>query len=499
MNMKILPQGPVIQVEDLGKRFEIGVKQKKESFLATTRRLINGNSSLRELWALRHVTFSVNRGETLGVIGPNGAGKSTLLLLLAQILGPTEGGCRVSSRTHCFFRIGSALQPRLTVLENFSLCCALLGLSRREFRRRLPAMIAYSGLEEYLYAKYGELSTGLAARLPFAAAVHTDLDIILVDEMLLVGDRQFQAKCLKTFHEFKAQGKTLVIVSHSLPMIESLCDRTLYLNSGKMAFLGDSAAAIRMLIRDQGNSGQPEQGAEGGRFSAPRAQVRRIVEETTARLRMEAGAATKELRGAVSREFTAAPGIPPQDKQLRGLIDEEVRRIAPGLHKALEASRALPWQGQAPESGPEDEQLPAAAQYRASLPALIQKGVEEQLLKFQQEMKDAMEASRQEMKAAMEASSRELRAAMGDMGAAGNKEVVKVPRTDGPAVSRPYRTAGGMQLRSFRFRDRSTGHNGDRRGKKYQSWRRDHNDLRDLAVGGSGHNRLRACPGLRGP
>lgn len=363
---------PVIQVEDLGKRFRIGERSRKESFLATTRRLLTGGSGQRELWALRHVSFKVERGEALGVIGPNGAGKSTLLLLLSQILNPTEGSCRVSGKAHCFFRIGTALQPRLTVLENFSLCSALLGLDREEFRARLPSMISFSGLGDYLYAKYGELSTGLAARLPFSAAVHTDLEIILVDEMLMVGDRAFQAKCLKTFHDFRAQGKTLVIVSHSLPLIESLCQRSLYLNAGKPVFLGESGEAIRRFVDDVGNLGEAQQQAPGAEalrqgFGA-RLQVPKIVSAVSRRMAFELG--------SVPAEGVEDWGDGIKDAKTRELIDSEVRRLAPELRRAVRKGAAVP-------QPPPVQREPLRDQIRGD--------VESELVKMRQEMRFCLE------------------------------------------------------------------------------------------------------------
>ena len=122
------------------------------------------------------------------MIGPNGAGKSTLLILLAEVLGPTEGRVEVNGGTNIFFQLGSGLQPQLTVLDNFSVCAALLGMPRERFHEILPAIVAYSGLKDYLHARYGELSSGLAARVPFATAVHADLDIIMADgEQITVG------------------------------------------------------------------------------------------------------------------------------------------------------------------------------------------------------------------------------------------------------------------------------------------------------------------------
>ncbi|MCM2267711.1 MAG: DegT/DnrJ/EryC1/StrS family aminotransferase [Elusimicrobiales bacterium] len=385
--MKFSPSGPVAEVEDLGKMFRIGSGHSKENFLATTRRLINGSTEERELWALRHVSFKLDRGETLGVIGPNGAGKSTLLLLLSQILTPTEGVCRVTSKTNCFFRIGAALQPRLTVLENFSLCSALLGMGKSEYRRRLPEMIAFSGLEDYLYAKYGELSSGMAARLPFAAAVHTDLDLVLVDEMLMVGDRNFQAKCLKTFQDFKARGKTLIIVSHNLQLIEALCPRAMYLNAGRMAFLGDSAEAVRLMVKDMGASGDSTaQLARPGHAQVSQNHVRKMVGAAARRLRMELSARTEAESSAASALFTDGQGAGPfPDRATRDIIDAEVRRLAPELRSFMEEQRRAAQESCANRS----------AALQPSLQDEIRQNVEAGLAKVRQEMLSLVDEARQ--------------------------------------------------------------------------------------------------------
>ncbi|MCX5796106.1 MAG: DegT/DnrJ/EryC1/StrS family aminotransferase [Elusimicrobia bacterium] len=244
----------VIRAQGLAKSFLIGSKAEKESSLETTHRLLTGAGSRRVLWALRHLDLEVNRGETLGIIGPNGAGKSTLLLLLARILAPSEGRLEVSGKTDQFFGLDEGLQSQLTVRENMSLCAALLGMPPEVFAARLPAMLDFSKLHDYLYAKFGELSTGLAARVAFSVAIHGDLDIILVDEKLAVGDGAFQDKCLSVFRDFQKQGKTLLIVSHSLQLIDRLCPRTLYLNAGRTAFLGDTTEAIRLFVKECGGA-----------------------------------------------------------------------------------------------------------------------------------------------------------------------------------------------------------------------------------------------------
>ena len=246
-------QGPGavrVRAEGLGKRFQLSTRGSRESFLATTRRLVFGSSERKPLWALRELSFELGPGETLGVIGPNGAGKSTLLLILAGILGPTEGRATVRGRASHLFELGTGLQPRLTLLENLSLCASLLGMRQRRFRELLPSILAFSGLEEYLYARCGELSAGLAARVPFAAAVHADPEILLVDELVAVGDAAYQEKCLKLFLDMRSQGRTMVVASHNLGFVSSLCGRMLYLRGGRAAFLGDPAEACRRYLED---------------------------------------------------------------------------------------------------------------------------------------------------------------------------------------------------------------------------------------------------------
>ena len=240
----------VIRAEGLGKRFLIGTRDERRTVSSRLRRALTGATPHRELCALRGLDLEIRRGDIFGIIGPNGAGKSTLLLLLARILAPSSGHLRVAGKTDPFFQLAAGLRPNLSVLDNLSLCAALLGISRKEFQRRLPRILDFSGLHDYLYARYGELSSGLAARLPFAVAIHADLDIILIDEMLAVGDRAFQAQCTAAITDLAARGKTLVLVSHSLEMVRSLCSRALYLRGGEAAFCGDAAAAVDRFIAD---------------------------------------------------------------------------------------------------------------------------------------------------------------------------------------------------------------------------------------------------------
>ena len=241
-----------IRAEGLGKKYMIGARDARPTVLSRIRHGLLGRPDQRELWALRGIDLEIRRGEIFGVVGPNGAGKSTLLLLLAGILAPSAGALTIHGKIDPFFQLAAGLRPGLSVLDNYRLCAALLGIPRAEFLKRLPAMLEFSGLGESLYCRYGELSSGMAARLPFSVSIHADLDIIVIDEMLAVGDRAFQAQCLKAFRTLSAEGKTLVLVSHNLDIIAEMCERALYLRVGEAVYCGPSKEAVKRLIAESG-------------------------------------------------------------------------------------------------------------------------------------------------------------------------------------------------------------------------------------------------------
>lgn len=234
----------VFRAQGAGKRYAAAIGRARETVPEALRRLLAGASSRREFWALRNVDFEVRRGEAVAVIGPNGAGKSTLLLLLARIVDPSAGVVEVKGSTSLLFQVASGLQPRLSVLDNFWVCSALLGFPREEFRRRLPEIAAYAGLSDRLHVRYGELSSGMAARLPFSVAVHGELDVVLSDEMIAVGDQAFRRRCVDTFQRLRGEGKTIVVATHDLDLARSLCSRAIYLDAGRVVFDGPVADAV---------------------------------------------------------------------------------------------------------------------------------------------------------------------------------------------------------------------------------------------------------------
>ncbi len=236
---------PAVEVQNLWKRFVLR-HNRLETLKGRVLSLVN--ASLRErremFWALRDVTVAVQHGETLGVIGPNGSGKSTLLRLIARTLHPTRGRVLVRGRVSPMLEIGVGFHPELTGQENIYLNGSLLGLSRREVERLYPAIVEFSELDDFIDVPVKNYSSGMHARLGFAIAVHLNPDILLIDEVLSVGDQAFQQKCQDRMRQFRTQGKTIILVSHSLDAITSLCDRVCLLVHGRIAGLGPSDAIV---------------------------------------------------------------------------------------------------------------------------------------------------------------------------------------------------------------------------------------------------------------
>jgi ABC-type polysaccharide/polyol phosphate transport system ATPase subunit len=189
--------------------------------------------------ALSGVSFDVRRGETFGVIGANGSGKSTLLKLVAGLFKPTSGTLRVDGKVSALIELGAGFHPEISGRENVVINGVMLGLTRREIERKLPSIIEFSGLSEFIDEPVKTYSSGMYVRLGFAVAVHVDPEVLVVDEVLAVGDEAFSRRCLDTIKEFSARGKTIFFVSHSLVLVEELCDRVLYLSGGKVAGLAE--------------------------------------------------------------------------------------------------------------------------------------------------------------------------------------------------------------------------------------------------------------------
>jgi lipopolysaccharide transport system ATP-binding protein len=202
-----------------------------------------------EFWAVRDVTFEVARGEAVGIIGRNGAGKSTILKLLTGITAPTEGQIMIRGRLAALIELGSGFHPELTGRENAYLSGSMLGLRRREITAKLPGIIDFAGIDDFLDVPVKFYSSGMYVRLGFAIAALLEPDILLVDEVLAVGDVEFQARCLRRIEDLKRRGITLIIVSHDLGAVEQLCDRVLLLDHGRVVASGSSHEVITAYQR----------------------------------------------------------------------------------------------------------------------------------------------------------------------------------------------------------------------------------------------------------
>jgi lipopolysaccharide transport system ATP-binding protein len=253
---------PALRVEGLSKSYRIAQAQRhshyrtlQEELLALPRRLWlaaqhNGWPS-ETFWALKEVCFEVKPGEVLGIIGRNGAGKSTLLKILSRITEPTAGQAEVNGRVGSLLEVGTGFHPELTGRENIYLSGAILGMSRREVKRRFDEIVAFADVERFLDTPAKHYSSGMYMRLAFAVAAHLESEILLVDEVLAVGDAEFQKRCLGKMGEMAHTGRTVLFVSHNLVAVTALCRRSIVLDSGHVAFDGatpDATAHYRTRV-----------------------------------------------------------------------------------------------------------------------------------------------------------------------------------------------------------------------------------------------------------
>jgi len=203
----------------------------------------------RDMWALRDITFEVERGDVLGIIGPNGAGKSTLLKLLSSITAPSEGEIRIRGRLAALIEVGSGFHPELTGRENVFLSGTILGMRRREIAARLDSIADFAGIGSYLDVPVKWYSSGMYVRLGFAVAAHLEPDVLLVDEVLAVGDAEFQARCLRRIQDLRERGATIVFISHDLGTVERMCRRAILLRAGRIAAEGDARDVVTRYQR----------------------------------------------------------------------------------------------------------------------------------------------------------------------------------------------------------------------------------------------------------
>ena len=244
-----------IQVRGLGKKYTIGGPQEKyhtirdaiaNSVKAPFRKLSrqSADKSTNDFWALRDVSFDVHEGEVIGIIGRNGAGKSTLLKILSQITTPSEGEVDIYGRVGSLLEVGTGFHPELTGRENIFLSGSILGMRKREIEAKLDDIVKFSEIEKFLDTPVKRYSSGMYVRLAFAVAAHLDPEILVVDEVLAVGDVQFQKKCLAKMGDVAQEGRTVLFVSHNMTAIQALCQRGILLESGKIAYTGEVSATV---------------------------------------------------------------------------------------------------------------------------------------------------------------------------------------------------------------------------------------------------------------
>ncbi|MCC6736296.1 MAG: ATP-binding cassette domain-containing protein [Bauldia sp.] len=263
----------VIRAERLGKRYVIGHEVNREGYRSfrevlsraarnVTRRsfdLVRGRAIVagdqtEDYWALRNVDFDVMEGEVVGILGRNGAGKSTLLKILSRITDPSEGTVRINGRVSSLLEVGTGFHPELSGRENIYLNGAILGMTRREIRSKFDAIVDFSGVETFLDTPVKRYSSGMSVRLAFAVAAHLEPEILIVDEVLAVGDAEFQRKCIGKMGEVARGGRTVLFVSHNMTALRALCDRGIVLKAGSVRFDGtiDDAIALHLADTDGG-------------------------------------------------------------------------------------------------------------------------------------------------------------------------------------------------------------------------------------------------------
>ncbi|MEZ4867706.1 MAG: ABC transporter ATP-binding protein [Caldilineaceae bacterium] len=246
----------VVHFEDVSKQYRLGINQASllkslsEGIRNAIRRSVQTSAENQLLWALRNVSFDLTKGESLALIGKNGAGKSTLLKLLANITRPTSGRIEVTGRLAALIELGSGFHPDLTGRENVYLNGAVLGLRRKEIQRRFDEIVAFSEIEQFIDTPVKRYSSGMLVRLGFAVASCIEPDILLVDEVLAVGDASFQQKCLMRIQSLLANGTSIIFVSHNINMVEAVCASALYLKKGQVVYSGKTARAIETYERD---------------------------------------------------------------------------------------------------------------------------------------------------------------------------------------------------------------------------------------------------------
>jgi ABC-type polysaccharide/polyol phosphate transport system ATPase subunit len=342
--------GHPIEVRNVGKRFRLYHERNQSLKAAVMRR---GRARYDEFWALDDVSFEVEEGSTFGLVGENGSGKSTMLKCLAKILRPDRGAVSVDGKVSALLELGAGFHAELSGRENVFLNGSILGLSKRELEAKFDDIVEFAGLQRFIDMPVKNYSSGMYVRLGFSIAINVDPDVLLVDEVLAVGDEQFQRKCLERVADLREQGKTIVVVTHSLSTVRNLCDRAVWLDHGTVQAAGPAGevadAYLGQVHSDSESDGSSEGGARWGsgdvRLTAiellgpddlPTAHVR-TGDTVTFRLHYDArkpvphpvfGLAVFTLEGIqVTGPNTREAGVGVDHIEGRGTVDLQVPRL----------------------------------------------------------------------------------------------------------------------------------------------------------------------------
>ena len=249
---------PIIEISDLSKRYRLGnigartLRDELQMFAERWRNRKSGNAVRadrpEDFWALRDVSFTVEQGEVLGLIGRNGAGKSTLLKILSRITEPTTGRAVLRGSVGSLLEVGTGFHPELTGRDNIFLNGAILGMDKAEINRKLDEIIAFSGIERHIDTPVKRYSSGMVVRLGFAVAAHLEPDILIVDEVLAVGDAEFQRKCIGKMQDVAGHGRTVIFVSHQMGTIQQLCTRCISMHKGRVVDSGPTADVVSAYL-----------------------------------------------------------------------------------------------------------------------------------------------------------------------------------------------------------------------------------------------------------
>src|SRR5215472_6162483 len=241
-----------ISIEGLSKRYQLGALQQETQLRDQLMRLLRSPFRKRTpqeiLWALRDVSFKVEAGEVVGIIGRNGAGKSTLLKILAKITYPTAGRVRTRGRIAALLEVGAGFHEELTGRENIYLNGSIMGMRKKEVDTKLEAIVEFSGMQRFIDTPIKRYSSGMRSRLGFAVAAHLEPDVLIVDEVLAVGDAAFQKKCINAMHELRGGGRTVLFVSHNMAAVENLCSRGIWIANGSVRLDGPTHSVIEAYM-----------------------------------------------------------------------------------------------------------------------------------------------------------------------------------------------------------------------------------------------------------